>query len=107
MATNNVEHEPKLENLRVSGDGAPAEDEDDLVNPWDIQAKANTGVDYDKLISKLLHGALTIKSRLKAMNTVWANNYYKIGILLSISGIGTFDFDFENSLEINSISFPL
>jgi len=57
MATNNVEHEPKLENLRVSGDGAPAEDEDDLVNRWDSQGKAHTGVDYDKLISKLFVAA--------------------------------------------------
>lgn len=39
--------------VRVSGDGAPAEDED-LVNPWDVQSTADTGVDYDKLISKLV-----------------------------------------------------
>jgi hypothetical protein len=48
--------EEKGENLRVSGDGAPAEDEDDLVNPWNVQGNADTGVDYDKLISKTKEG---------------------------------------------------
>lgn len=51
MATST--QEPTLENLRVSGDGAPSDDEEDLVNPWDVHGKADTGVDYDKLISKL------------------------------------------------------
>ncbi len=48
----------KLEDLvindkRVSGDGADDNEEDnDVVNPWDVAAKSETGVDYDKLISK-------------------------------------------------------
>lgn len=49
--------EPKIEDLaisdkRVGGDGAPSDDEDDVVNPWDVAAKSTTGVDYDKLISE-------------------------------------------------------
>ena len=27
-------------------------DEDDLVTPWNIEAKDDTGIDYDKLIDK-------------------------------------------------------
>lgn len=26
--------------------------EDDVVNPWNVESKSNTGIDYDKLISK-------------------------------------------------------
>lgn len=39
-----------MENLRVSGDGAAADD--DVVTPWDVQGSSETGIDYDKLISK-------------------------------------------------------
>lgn len=28
------------------------EDSEDLVNPWNVESKSDTGVDYDKLISK-------------------------------------------------------
>lgn len=44
--------EEQLENMRVSGDGAPSEDDEDIVNPWNVCGKADTGIDYDKLISK-------------------------------------------------------
>jgi hypothetical protein len=27
-------------------------EEDDIVNPWNVVSKSETGVDYDKLISK-------------------------------------------------------
>lgn len=27
--------------------------EEDQVDPWNVQSKSNTGIDYDKLISKL------------------------------------------------------
>lgn len=47
--------EEQLENMRVSGDGAPAEEEDDdIVNPWNVCGKSETGIDYDKLISNFL-----------------------------------------------------
>lgn len=44
--------EEKLENLRVSGDGAPSDEEDDIVDPWNVQSKSDKGIDYDKLISR-------------------------------------------------------
>ena len=28
--------------------------DEDVVNPWDVQASSATGIDYDKLISKLV-----------------------------------------------------
>ena len=28
--------------------------EDDLVNPWEVKAGSNTGVDYDKIIGEFL-----------------------------------------------------
>jgi len=43
----------QLENMRVSGDGAPSEEDEDIVNPWTVCGKADTGIDYDKLISEL------------------------------------------------------
>jgi hypothetical protein len=33
-------------------DDKGAGDQDDIVNPWDVQSTSATGVDYDKLISK-------------------------------------------------------
>jgi len=44
--------EEQLENMRVSGDGAPSEEYDDIVNPWTVCGKADTGIDYDKLIKR-------------------------------------------------------
>ena len=29
------------------------EDEDDFVDPWNVESKSDKGIDYDKLISKL------------------------------------------------------
>lgn len=28
--------------------------DDDIVDPWNVQSKSETGIDYDKLISKFL-----------------------------------------------------
>lgn len=28
-------------------------DQDDFVDPWNVESKSDTGIDYDKLISKL------------------------------------------------------
>ena len=42
------EVEKKIDGLAVNN-----EDEEDDVNPWDVRAKDEKGIDYDKLISKL------------------------------------------------------
>lgn len=44
--------EDGLAEVRVSGDGAAEDDLDDIVNPWDVAAKSEKGIDYDKLIRK-------------------------------------------------------
>lgn len=38
-------------NIEHKSDHQQNED-DDIVNPWDVVSKSQTGVDYDKLISK-------------------------------------------------------
>lgn len=38
----------------ISEEKVVAGDEDDVVDPWNVVSKSQTGVDYDKLISKLL-----------------------------------------------------
>ena len=42
------EVEKKIDGLEVTN-----EDEEDDVNPWDVRAKDEKGIDYDKLISRL------------------------------------------------------
>lgn len=37
--------EEQLENLTVN-------EEDDVVDPWNVTGKSQTGIDYDKLISE-------------------------------------------------------
>jgi hypothetical protein len=32
---------------------------EDIVNPWNVVSKSQTGIDYDKLISKYISGACT------------------------------------------------
>lgn len=39
----------EIEGLSINGTG----DEEDVVTPWDVTSKNETGIDYDKLISKL------------------------------------------------------
>lgn len=39
--------EEQLNNLTVN-------DDDDVVDPWNVSGKSETGIDYDKLISKYL-----------------------------------------------------
>lgn len=39
--------EEQLENLTVN-------DEEDVVDPWNVAGKSETGIDYDKLISSFL-----------------------------------------------------
>lgn len=46
------QQEPSVEKLSVKdSNGAP---EDDVVDPWTVTSTSDSGVDYDKLISKLL-----------------------------------------------------
>ena len=47
------EVEKKIDGLEVTND----EEEDD-VNPWDVRAKDEKGIDYDKLISKFHTGSV-------------------------------------------------
>lgn len=39
-----------LENLTL--ESKEVNDEDDVVNPWNVCGKSKSGIDYDKLISK-------------------------------------------------------
>lgn len=34
--------------------------EDDIVNPWNVVSKSDTGIDYDKLISEYIHMVVKI-----------------------------------------------
>ena len=48
--------EEKLAEVQVadSGDaGKEEQQDDDVVNPWNVASNSSTGVDYDKLIRKL------------------------------------------------------
>lgn len=38
--------------LRVDDKVPPAKDDEDFVDPWNVESKSDAGVDYDKLISK-------------------------------------------------------
>lgn len=53
--------EDQLENMRVSGDGAPSEEDEDIVNPWNVCGKSDTGIDYDKLISEFIPRNVLVK----------------------------------------------
>lgn len=45
-----------LDGLTINGSCANtqenAEDDGDIVDPWNVTSKSDTGIDYDKLISK-------------------------------------------------------
>ena len=34
------------------GDGATSAETEDIVDPWNVESSSDSGVDYDKLISK-------------------------------------------------------
>lgn len=40
--------EEKMKKLRVNGENG----EDDVVTPWNVESKNQTGIDYDKLIGE-------------------------------------------------------
>ena len=45
-----VQNNLDISNSNVCEGGT--EEEEDVVNPWNVVSKSETGVDYDKLISK-------------------------------------------------------
>lgn len=47
-----TESEKVAENIAaVNLNNGSLEEDDDIVNPWNVESKSTTGVDYDKLIS--------------------------------------------------------
>jgi hypothetical protein len=45
VSINGTENDEKVEKNATDGE--------DIVNPWEVKAESMTGVDYDKIISKL------------------------------------------------------
>ncbi len=43
----------KVDELKVAENAAEADDDDQIIDPWQVVTKSDKGVDYDKLISKL------------------------------------------------------
>lgn len=44
----------KMDDLKVEDGPNVTEEDEDVVNPWDVSSSSAKGVDYDKLISKWL-----------------------------------------------------
>lgn len=42
-----------MSELKIQENNTKNEIEDDIVDPWNVVSKSETGIDYDKLISKL------------------------------------------------------
>jgi tryptophanyl-tRNA synthetase len=51
---NNIATEIKYVNTNSSNANCEDESEEDVVNPWNVVSKSETGIDYDKLISKYI-----------------------------------------------------
>ena len=45
-----VDENVPVDNLHI--DGSEEEESEDIVNPWQVMSHSQTGVDYEKLISK-------------------------------------------------------
>lgn len=43
----------KIADLQM-GEPAKSKDDDDFVDPWNVESKSDAGVDYDKLISNFI-----------------------------------------------------
>ena len=50
--------EKDMSTLKVEEPSTEALPEDDVVDPWNVQCQSDTGIDYDKLISKLFSSSL-------------------------------------------------
>lgn len=53
--------------------------DDDVVNPWNVVSKSETGVDYDKLISK--HSSFKCVNASKAHLTAHAQSYISVSCI--------------------------
>lgn len=48
-----------IKHVDMNNSNVNCEDESDVVNPWNVVSKSETGIDYDKLISKYISRACT------------------------------------------------
>jgi len=87
----------KVANLTTTDDsgdvinGASVEEDDDIVNPWDVASKSAAGVDYDKLIKKFGCSKIddSLISRLeKVSGGKPAHHFLKRGIFFSHRDFG-------------------
>lgn len=59
-----TEIDPLSESVAAVNLTTTTNDEDDVVDPWNVTSKSDAGVDYDKLISKLIKLPYTNKRKL-------------------------------------------
>ena len=57
--------EKDMSTLKVEEPSTEALPEDDVVDPWNVQCQSDTGIDYDKLISKLFSSTLKLTNTFK------------------------------------------
>lgn len=55
-------------------------DEEDIVTPWDVATKNETGIDYDKLISEF-HKKYLSQQALKIIFVIQSQNYISLFII--------------------------
>lgn len=67
------------------GTGPGGDDDDDIVTPWTVTARSQTGVDYDKLIVKFGSERITHKllARMEALTGVKPHHFLSRGIFFS------------------------
>jgi tryptophanyl-tRNA synthetase len=56
---NEIATEIKHVDMKNSNVNCEDESEEDVVNPWNVVSKSETGIDYDKLISKYISRVCT------------------------------------------------
>ena len=52
-------------------DASNAAEEDDFVDPWTVASKSDKGIDYDKLIRKLLLNMMELKYNSGLLRPLW------------------------------------
>ena len=52
---NAVKISPSSENQIPNNEAAQQDENDDVVDPWNVVSKSDKGIDYDKLIGKKIH----------------------------------------------------
>lgn len=67
------------------GTGQGGDDDDDIVTPWEVASKSQTGVDYDKLIVKFGSERITdhLLARLESVTGVRPHHFLRRGIFFS------------------------